>query len=570
LENDPSTNPHGTIRDARPGENLQLLKTTIDSSLDLIQVFEAVRNEEGRIIDFVWLLNNEASARIYGDVIGKSLLALQPGVVDEGIFDAFRNVVETGVPQQYEKHYVHEQFDGWFQQSVVKLNDGVATTTTNITSRKQAEQELRESKTLLKDVIDAPRIGIAVYQAVRSTDGEIIDFIHEYINRASIEMLGGEDFTGRLFTAHGANALEQMSQFKRVMETGERNSYVREADLLDRKFWFAITNSRLDSERLVHTWEDVSEQKNAEIEILRLRDEVTRRAEDKYRLLFNSMDEGFYVCEVIFDETNQPVDILYLEENPAALRMIGQSFVGKTLKQIHPSYESYWFQIFGEVAITGEGCRKEQYSATDSKWFDFYITRIGDSKSHRVAVVFNDITDRKKAEEALQLAHEAYRVQLEREVRDRTLELIASRDELEREQYFLEQVTDKAPLLIYVYDLGEERFTYINKRVEELIGKSEEYIYAMGPHLFQAILHPDDLAGYTAYMKGLQNLSGGQVAENEFRVWNGAQFRWFRSRDSVFREVRMQVLQVIGIAEDVTYEKMLEEKLQSNGPVGLN
>lgn len=60
------------------------------------------------------------------------------------------------------------------------------------------------------------------------------------------------------------------------------------------------------------------------------------------------------------------------------------------------------------------------------------------------------------------------------------------------------------------------------------------------------------------------------MTENDFRVWNGNQFRWFRSRDSVFREEKKNVLQVIGIAEDVTYEKMLEEKLQSKGPIGLN
>ncbi|UHG94954.1 hypothetical protein [Spirosoma oryzicola] len=73
--------------------------------------------------------------------MGKSLLQWQPGMVVEGIFEAFKQVVETGEPQHYEKQYVYEPFDGWFHQSVVKLNDGVATTTANITARKKAEQE---------------------------------------------------------------------------------------------------------------------------------------------------------------------------------------------------------------------------------------------------------------------------------------------------------------------------------------------------------------------------------------------------------------------------------------------
>ena len=123
-----------------------LLKATMDSSMDMIQVFEAVRDEEGEIVDFSWILNNYASEKVYGDVIGQSLLTRNPGVVEEGIFDALRRVVETGLPDQSERHYVHEEFDGWFYQSTVKLGDGVATTTVDITERKKAEQEILRLK----------------------------------------------------------------------------------------------------------------------------------------------------------------------------------------------------------------------------------------------------------------------------------------------------------------------------------------------------------------------------------------------------------------------------------------
>jgi PAS domain S-box-containing protein len=69
-------------------------------------------------------------------------LESNPGVVQEGIFDCFREVTETGIPRQDERHYVHEQFDGWFIQSVVRLGDGVATTTKDITAWKKAQEEL--------------------------------------------------------------------------------------------------------------------------------------------------------------------------------------------------------------------------------------------------------------------------------------------------------------------------------------------------------------------------------------------------------------------------------------------
>ncbi len=119
-----------------------LLQGTMDASIDMIQVFEAVRDANGTITDFNWLLNNHMSESRFGKVEGESLLERNPGVVVEGIFDVFRQVTETGEPSLREHHYVHEQFDGWFLQSVTRLGDGVVTTTKDITEWKAAQTEL--------------------------------------------------------------------------------------------------------------------------------------------------------------------------------------------------------------------------------------------------------------------------------------------------------------------------------------------------------------------------------------------------------------------------------------------
>ena len=119
-----------------------LLKATMDSSMDMIQVFKAVRDASGEIVDFQWLLNNHTSESRYGEVSGQSLLERNPGVVQEGIFDTFKRVTETGQPSMAERRYVHEQFDGWFFQCAVKLGDGVATTTKEISAWKAAQEEV--------------------------------------------------------------------------------------------------------------------------------------------------------------------------------------------------------------------------------------------------------------------------------------------------------------------------------------------------------------------------------------------------------------------------------------------
>ncbi|MBE7183792.1 MAG: PAS domain-containing protein [Methylobacterium mesophilicum] len=129
-------------RTAELQESRDLLQATMDSSTDMIQVFEAVRSPSGEIVDFRWILNNRTSESYYGEVRGESLLEHNPGVIREGIFDAFRRVTETGEPEQAEHHYAHEQFDGWFFQSVVKLGDGVATTTKEISDWKTTQAEV--------------------------------------------------------------------------------------------------------------------------------------------------------------------------------------------------------------------------------------------------------------------------------------------------------------------------------------------------------------------------------------------------------------------------------------------
>ena len=66
-----------------------------------------------------------------------------------------------------------------------------------------------------------------------------------------------------------------------------------------------------------------------------------------------------------------------------------------------PEHEQYWFDIYGEVAITGETRRFEQAAALLGRWYDVSAFRVGDPGAHRVAVLFNDISSRRAVEEQL-------------------------------------------------------------------------------------------------------------------------------------------------------------------------
>ena len=126
-------------------------------------------------------------------------------------------------------------------------------------------------------------------------------------------------------------------------------------------------------------------------------------SEERYRTLFDSIDEGFCVIEMIFDERNHPVDYRFLEVNPTFARQTGlHEATGKRMRELVPDLEEHWFEIYGNVALTGEPVRSVNESKLmDGRWFDFYACRVGDPHSRKVAIVFNDISERLRAERLL-------------------------------------------------------------------------------------------------------------------------------------------------------------------------
>ncbi len=123
-----------------------------------------------------------------------------------------------------------------------------------------------------------------------------------------------------------------------------------------------------------------------------------RESEEKYRGLFNEIDEGYVLIDVLFDETNTAVDLLMLEANPAAVRMTGRELVGRRMRELAPTFEADWFEIFGRVAKTGVGERHEYHAAPLSAWYNVYIFKTGNQDDMRVAAMYQDITERKHRE----------------------------------------------------------------------------------------------------------------------------------------------------------------------------
>jgi PAS domain S-box-containing protein len=131
-------------------------------------------------------------------------------------------------------------------------------------------------------------------------------------------------------------------------------------------------------------------------------EDALRRSEEQYRTLFESMDQGFCVIEVLFDDTGRPNDWLFIEVNPAFERHNGlHDATGKRILELVPDIEPVWFERYGEVALTGKPLRFTQQSTALRRWFDVNAFRVGGNDEHRVAVLFTDATDLTLTEMAL-------------------------------------------------------------------------------------------------------------------------------------------------------------------------
>jgi C4-dicarboxylate-specific signal transduction histidine kinase len=77
--------------------------------------------------------------------------------------------------------------------------------------------------------------------------------------------------------------------------------------------------------------------------------------------------------------------------------------------KIAPQHEEHWFEVYGRIALTGEPIRFENEAKQLGRWYDVYAFRVEDPKRRRVGVLFNDITERKRAEAEAQDSERRYR-----------------------------------------------------------------------------------------------------------------------------------------------------------------
>ncbi|MFK5600504.1 PAS domain S-box protein [Methylobacterium sp. HMF5984] len=238
--------------------------------------------------------------------------------------------------------------------------------------------------------------------------------------------------------------------------------------------------------------------------------ERLRATQDRFSTLLETIETAFAIVEVRF-EGERPIDYRFIEANPAFERQAGVNLRGKWVTEFAPDLERFWFETYGRVAWTGEPATFESYAEAFARWFDVRAVRVGDPAERQIAIFFNDVTERKRAEERLRVSE--------------TL----ARENAERVQLALEA---GAIIGTWHWDLPTDRFT-----VDEAFARSfglDPALGRTGIPLAQivATVHPDDQVGLAAAIDAAIRKGGAYAHQYRVRRTDG-RYYWIEANGRV-------------------------------------
>jgi signal transduction histidine kinase/PAS domain-containing protein/CheY-like chemotaxis protein len=267
----------------------------------------------------------------------------------------------------------------------------------------EAENQMLRSQPATQTTIgEGEQYGLAAFESVEGLAIVATDLAHRVTqhNAGALRLLG-QNLLGRSFESVLAEAGTDIECFKVSAST------VRLAQADGAVFWVTGKTTPVHSVTGELTGFVTVLQDRSEAHSVRMRLE---EGDARYRTLVDSIDVGFCIIEMKFDEAGRSCDYRFVEVNPAFERHTGlQNATGRWVSQLAPDLEQHWLDIYGEVARSGTPARFENDAATLNRWYEVYAVRVGDPALFQVAVLFNDLSTRRAAELARQQSEAHWR-----------------------------------------------------------------------------------------------------------------------------------------------------------------
>jgi len=269
---------------------------------------------------------------------------------------------------------------------------------------------------------------------------------------------------------------------------------------------------------------------------VRAAEAALRQSEERFSAILQTIEAAFAIVQVKFDADDRPVDYQFVEVNPAFERQTGVDLHGKWVTEFAPELERFWFDAYGHVAKTGEPASFESYAQAFGRWFDVRAVRVGAPADRRIAILFNDVTQRHDAEDRLRVSESL------------------ARENVQRVQLAL---AAGAIIGTWNWDLRTDRFT-----VDEGFARGFGLDPALGRErlsLEQIItsVHPEDRPGLIAAIDEVIARGGAYAHQYRVRRADG-RYYWIEANGRVDHSPEGVALSFPGVLIDVEDRRSIE------------
>lgn len=265
--------------------------------------------------------------------------------------------------------------------------------------------------------------------------------------------------------------------------------------------------------------------------------DVSAQSEDRYRALFNALEDGFCIIEFSEDADGNLTDYIHIEANDGYERQTGiRNIVGMAVRTLAPAEADGWIELYGNVLRTGQPIRFERYFALVERYIEVSAARVEPASRRQVSVLFRDITARRRAEEALRVSE------------------ALARENVQRVQLAL---AAGAIIGTWIWDIAENRFT-VDEPFAEAFGL-DPALGREGLNLEQVVasVHPDDRPGLIAAIQ--EAVARGGTYAHQYRVRRAdGKYYWIEANGRVERGPDGTPLSFPGVLLDVEERRAVE------------
>jgi len=374
-------------------------RTLFNSMLEGFCIIEMIFDADNHPIDYRFLEVNPTFEAQTGmkDAAGKRMREFAPNH-EEHWFELYGKIALTGEPMRFVNQA--RELNRYYDVSAYRVGGPesrkVAILFSDISDATRAEAALRESEERFRTMANS----MLQLAWIARPDG----FIHWYNDRW-YEYTGTtpKDMEGWGWqSVHDPQMLPKvLEQWKASIASGEPFEMTFPLRGADGKFRSFLTRGQplKDAQGQVVQWFGT----NTDVDALKQMEEALRASEERFRTVFETMTEGLSLNEIILDESGKPCDLRYLMVNPGFERhtgLNGPDLVGRTALELFPDVEPMWFERYGNVVMTGEPAHFEGPFGALDKWFEVSAFKTG---PRQFAVIFMDVTARKRADEQIRL-----------------------------------------------------------------------------------------------------------------------------------------------------------------------